>query len=253
MTTSSDSDLASASPSPEGKGPGDRSSGGLLPALRQVAGADAVEHVSAAYPNSPGLRVTPSTAENLAGCLQVAGEVGATVAPWGGGTQQRLGYPPAQLDLAVSTARLDAIVEWEPRDLTACIQAGATLEKVQSALAEQGQQLPIDAPAALRATVGGLVATNTSGPRRWLYGGWRDQIIGMQMALPSGDVVKSGGRVVKNVQGYDLAKLFIGSLGTLGVVTQVNVKLTPLPAFRRLFVARGHLEGVGALLDDLFA
>lgn len=208
-------------------------------------------HTAAGGFAMPGLFVSPPTADAVAACLREAAETGAIVAPWGGGTQQRAGNVAPRIDVAIGTTRLDAIVEWEPRDLTACIQAGATLDSVSAALAEQGQQIAIDAPAADRATIGGLIATNTSGPRRWLYGGWRDQIIGMQMALPSGDVIKSGGRVVKNVQGYDLAKLFIGSLGTLGMITQANVKLTPLPASRRILAFRGDLAQVSAFTEHV--
>jgi glycolate oxidase FAD binding subunit len=194
---------------------------------------------------------TPTTADDLASLLKGASNSGMTVACCGGGTQQRIGHVMPESDVTLHTTLLNAVVEWEPRDLTACIQAGATLESVASALAEQGQQLAIDAPVPDRATLGGLIATNTSGPRRWLYGSWRDHVIGMQMALPAGELIKSGGRVVKNVQGYDLAKLFIGSLGTLGIITQVNVKLTPLPPSRRLFVARGSLENAAEFLTQV--
>jgi glycolate oxidase FAD binding subunit len=224
----------------------------LLDRLRAVTGDGGTElGVIEPIALFPLVSVTPTTPEQLAAYLSVADDAGAAVVPLGGGTQQRIGHAPAAADVALCTVRLDAIVEWEPADLTACIQAGANLSSVQSALAAHGQQLAIDAPAAGRATLGGLLATNVSGPRRWLYGGWRDQVIGMQMALPSGDLIKSGGRVVKNVQGYDLAKLFIGSLGTLGVVTQVNVKLSPLPSFRRLLVARGDLGSAAGLLEEI--
>ncbi|MGI8553929.1 MAG: FAD-binding oxidoreductase [Dehalococcoidia bacterium] len=201
----------------------------------------------------PAFSVSPGTLEEAAQILQVAAEVGAAVTPWGGGTQQRIGAPPGRLDIVLRTERLNAIVEWEPADLTACLQAGMTLGTVQAALAERGQQIPIDAPLASRATLGGLVATNSAGPRRWLSGGWRDQIIGMHMALPNGSLIKSGGRVVKNVQGYDLGKLFTGSLGTLGLIGQVNVKLVPLPAVRRLLVVRGDLHPVADLIEHVAA
>ncbi|MHB8574363.1 MAG: FAD-binding oxidoreductase [Dehalococcoidia bacterium] len=207
------------------------------------------EHVAPARAMDVGgahadLVVSPGTLEEAAAVLLAVAESGGAVTPWGGGTQQRVGPPPDRLDVLLRTTRLDEVIEWEPGDLTACLQAGLTLGALQSRLAEHGQQLPIDAPDAERATLGGLVATNTSGPRRWRYGSWRDLVIGMHMALVNGTAVKTGGKVVKNVQGYDLGKLFIGSLGTLGLIGQVNVKLVPLPAARRLIVARGPLAGV---------
>lgn len=199
------------------------------------------------------LAVTPLTQEQVATMLAAAREVGAAVVPWGGGTQQRRGPPPERLDLVLHTTRLTRIVEWEPADLTACLETGLTLAAAQEALAAQGQQIPVEAPCADRATLGGLVATATVGPRRWLYGSWRDLVIGMRVALVDGSVITSGGRVVKNVQGYDMAKLFTGSLGTLGVIVQVNVKLAPLPAARRLMVARGPLSAALALLAEIAA
>jgi glycolate oxidase FAD binding subunit len=199
----------------------------------------------------PRLRALPATAEETGACLQAAGERGASVAVWGGGTQQRIGHLPQPIDLVLDLQRMHAVVEWEPADLTVCVEAGATLSSVQEHLAGAGQQLAIDAPAAGLATLGGLIASNTCGPRRWLYGSWRDHIIGMHMALPNGEVIKSGGRVVKNVQGYDLAKLFIGSIGTLGVICRINLKVAPLPPERRLFVARGELGACCSLVEAI--
>jgi len=214
------------------------------------------EHVApAAEPVTPGLptpiAVSPATLEEAAQALAAARAAGAAVAPHGGGTQQRIGAGPERCDVALRTERLRGVLDWEPGDLTAGLQAGLTLAGTQRTLAEQGQQLPIDAPVAERATLGGLVATNTAGPRRWAHGGWRDLVIGMEMALADGSVIKSGGRVVKNVQGYDLAKLFIGSLGTLGLIGRINVKLAPLPETRRIVVARGGLAPASTLCADV--
>jgi glycolate oxidase FAD binding subunit len=212
-----------------------------VPAATDVAGTPAA------------VAVTPGTIEEAARVLDAARAAGAAIVPWGGGTQQRIGAPPARADVVLHTGRLAGLLEWEPADLTASLGAGMTLAAVQAHLATRGQQLPIDAPRPDRATLGGLVATNTAGPRRWRYGGWRDLIIGMRMALADGTVIKSGGQVVKNVQGYDLAKLFVGSLGTLGVIGQVNVRLVPLPAARRLAVARGDLPSAAAFLEAVAA
>lgn len=225
----------------------------LLDHLRALCGP---EHVTTDPELSvrglrPRYAVAPATLEEVAAVLNAAREAAATVIPWGGGTQQNIGATPARADLILHTRRLTGIVEWESADLTAGILAGTTLAEVQRTLAAQGQQLAVDAPLSDLATVGGLVATNTTGSRRWRYGGWRDQIIGMHMALADGTSIKSGGRVVKNVQGYDLAKLFTGSLGTLGVIGRVNVKLHPLPQATRLVVANGDLQTVMQCIRDV--
>lgn len=223
--------------------------------LARIAGAAHVTAMPelAAGGLRPAAAVSPGTPEEAAAVLLAAREAGAAVAPWGGGTQQRTGAPPARLDVVLHTRRWSSIVEWEPADLTVSVGAGITLAAVQAALAAQGQEIPIDAPCADRATLGGLVAVNTSGPRRWLHGSWRDLIVGMHMALADGSVIKSGGRVVKNVQGYDLGKLFTGSLGTLGVIALLNLKLAPLAPARRLLAGRGPLAAVTAFLDSVAA
>jgi len=202
---------------------------------------------------APALRVRPASPEQLARCLAAAQTHGVAVIPRGGGSQQSIGSPPARAEVLLETQGLATRVAWEPGDLTASFEAGATLAAVQEQLATAGQQLAIDAPRPEHASLGGLVATNTSGPRRWRYGRWRDQIIGMEMALPGGELIKSGGRVVKNVQGYDLAKLFIGSLGTLGVITQLNLRVVPRPPLRWLVWVSGDLDPLLALLQFVAA
>jgi glycolate dehydrogenase FAD-binding subunit len=224
--------------------------------FEQLNAITEVERITAGAPArlaglEPSIRILPSTIEQAAACLMVATDQGAVVVPSGGGTQQRIGNLPERCDIELCTLRLNRTVEWEPADLTACFEAGVTLEGAQRELAGAGQQLAIDAPVPDKATLGGLIATNVSGPRRWIYGSWSDQVIGMRMALTCGDVIKSGGRVVKNVQGYDLAKLFTGSLGTLGLIGEINVKLIPLPPYRRLLVASGGSANVERLIADL--
>jgi glycolate oxidase FAD binding subunit len=228
---------------------------GLLGQLRALIGPEHVrtEPSVSIGDQFPKIEIAPGTAQQLALCLLAARQSGAAVVPYGGGTQQRIGCPPKLVDVLLRTHRMDEIVDWEPADLTAGVQGGATLTSVQERLGAGSQAIAIEAPHAEGATVGGLVATNTSGPRRWRYGGWRDQIIGMEMAMTNAEVIKSGGRVVKNVQGYDLAKLFTGSLGTLGVITRINVKLRPLPALRRLFVARGALDEAADFVSKVAA
>jgi len=174
-------------------------------------------------------RVTPSTREDLAEALHAADSRGQAVAPMGGGTQLDLGMPPTRLDLIIETTRLDKVVEYEPADLTVTVEAGLPFAELQKRLAEQGQFLALDPPATPGATLGGLMATNASGPLRFGYGTARDLVIGTRVANPDGTVTHAGGRVVKNVAGYDLNKLYIGSLGTLGIIVELSFKLAPIP------------------------
>jgi len=176
-----------------------------------------------------GNRVTPASREELADALRLADERGEAVAPIGGGTQLDLGMPPTRLDLVIETTRLNKVVEYEPADLTVTVEAGMPFADLQKQLAEQGQFLALDPPAAPGATIGGLIATNASGPLRFAYGTARDLVIGTRVANPDGTVTHAGGRVVKNVAGYDLNKLHIGALGTLGIIVELSFKLAPIP------------------------
>ena len=154
---------------------------------------------------------------------------GLAVLPWGGGTQVGLGNLPRKLDLLLGTSGLANLVYHEPADLVASAQAGMTMASLRAELAKGGQTLPLDAPFPDRATIGGIIATNYAGPSRMSFGGPRDWLIGIKVAGSDGRVTKAGGRVVKNVTGYDLNKLYTGSLGTLGVIVEANFKLAPLP------------------------
>lgn len=185
----------------------------------------------------PAAVVTPASESDLAAALACAARHGAAVAPRGGGSKVGLGAPPARLDLVLSTARLDGIVAYEPADLTVTVQAGMPLARLQQVLRNHGQMLPVDPPAADRATVGGIVSAGAMGPRRLLYGSLRDLVLGMRVALADGRVIRCGGRVVKNVAGYDMCKLFTGALGTLGVITEVTFKVRPLPEAQATLVA----------------
>jgi glycolate oxidase FAD binding subunit len=151
------------------------------------------------------------------------------VAPVGGGTQLDLGMPPTRVDVLLETTRLNRIVEYEPADLTVTVEAGMRFAELQRILGEQGQFLALDPPLEDAATIGGAIATNASGPLRFAYGSARDLVIGTRVANPDGTVTHAGGRVVKNVAGYDLNKLYIGSLGTLAVLVELSFKLAPIP------------------------
>jgi glycolate oxidase FAD binding subunit len=186
----------------------------------------------------PRMLVAPTSAEEAAGLLGWAAEQRLAVGARGGGTRSGLGNVPRGLDLVLSTEKLSGVVEYEPADLTITVGAGTPFDDLQRALAERGQFLPLDPAAARGSTIGGVVAANASGPIRLRYGSARDLLIGSQIASPLGTVARAGGKVVKNVTGYDLNKLYIGSLGTLAVLTELTFKVQPRPEAERTLVAR---------------
>jgi len=171
----------------------------------------------------------PASVEEASQVLAAAAADGLAVAFAGGASKLGLGNPPERVDLLVSTERLDQVLEHAAGDLVVRVQAGVRLADLQAALAPAGQWLALDPPEP-RATVGGVVAADASGPRRLRYGTVRDLIIGITVVLADGTVARAGGKVVKNVAGYDLAKLFCGSLGTLGMIAEATFRLHPLPA-----------------------
>src|SRR5688500_7991157 len=185
----------------------------------------------------PALRCEPTSADELAAVVRLANEQKAGVLPRGGGTRMHLGYPPRSADLLLSTRGLNRIVEYEPADLTVTVEAGIGLAELQSRLGQHGQLLALDPPSAANATIGGIVASNASGPLRLRYGSARDLVIGTRVANADGTLTKAGGRVVKNVAGYDLNKLYTGSLGTVGVIVELSFKLHPLPQQEATVVA----------------
>ena len=186
---------------------------------------------------APEIAVSPATAEEVAAVLAIAARHGAGVIPWGGGTSMAVGGLPRRYDVALDTRRLDRVVEHAPADLTVVVQAGARLQQVQDYLAPSGQYLPLDPPSPESATIGGILASNAGGPWRYAYGSPRDWVLGMKVALADGSVVKAGGRVVKNVAGYDMTRLYVGSFGSLGVIVEAAFKVTPLPQARRTGLA----------------
>jgi glycolate oxidase FAD binding subunit len=189
--------------------------------VREASAGDAVDGME------PSLVVEPGTLEETSEVMKLASREELAVSVRGGGTKMGLGNPPRRVDLILSTARMDSIIEHVPGDQIVRVQTGLKLQDLQENLAESDQMLGVDPPEE-GATVGGIVAANSSGPRRLRYGTIRDLIIGVKVVLADGTVAKAGGKVVKNVAGYDLSKLFTGSLGTLGVIAEANFRLHPI-------------------------
>lgn len=170
------------------------------------------------------------TIDDIERVQSVATSQDLAIGPIGGRTMLDLGMPPNRYDLALDLTGLNRVVEYEPDDFTITVEAGMTLADLQRHLAVNGQFLPLDHPRFERATLGGICAVGRGGLRRNSFGGPRDWLIGMRMVKADGTAIKGGGRVVKNVSGYDLPKLFAGSLGTLGIIVELTFKLRPQPA-----------------------
>lgn len=217
---------------------------GYAPASPEALASHAVEGVV------PSAVVAPGSLESLAATVQMASELGYAVIPRGGGTKMDFGHPPSRADIVVSLERLNRIVAHEPADQTATVEAGITMAGLQAGLGERGQFLPLDPPHGDAGTLGGVLATNASGVLRTSFGTARDLVIGARVVQADGTVVRSGGQVVKNVAGYDLNKMYIGSLGTLGILAEVNLKLQPLPAAGRLLI--GTMAGIGEAAECAF-
>lgn len=185
----------------------------------------------------PSAVVQPAEVAEVAEIIRFAATEKLALIACGGCTKLHIGSPPSRYDIAVDLSRMNRVLAYDPRDLTLGVEPGVRIEDLLRILAEQKQFLPLVVPFAGRATVGGIVATNSSSPLRHAYGGVRDFCLGMEFVTGEGAASKSGGRVVKNVTGYDLHKLLIGSLGTLGVITRVNFRTFPLPLAQGTFIA----------------
>jgi glycolate oxidase subunit GlcD len=204
---------------------------------------DANVSVSTLNPDSTSPpTVSPGSIAEVCEVMKLAASEAWTVAPAGGMTWLDSGGAANQARLILSTQRLNRIIEHEPADLVAITEAGVTLKDFNAALAQKGQWLPLDPPADGRATIGGVVATGLGGAQQFGYGAPRRHVIGMKVVRADGSLIKVGGRVVKNVAGYDLCKLFTGSYGSLGVIVEVNFKLRPLPFATSTIMVSGSLE-----------
>jgi glycolate oxidase FAD binding subunit len=191
----------------------------------------------------------PASAPEVAAALRLCSEAQAHVTPRGGGTAMTLGNPPRRVDVIIDLQKLNRVLDHDAANLTVTAQSGLKLSVLQDALAQHKQFAPFDAPFPDRATIGGTIAANLNGPRRSAYGSVRDLVIGIKVALANGEQIKAGGKVVKNVAGYDLGKLFVGSLGTLGIITETTVRVAPIAECFATVVASGNLPNALALIE----
>jgi glycolate oxidase FAD binding subunit len=185
---------------------------------------------------APRIVVFPSTKEEISEILKLANRNSLSVIPWGGGTKISLGNEPSKADIVISTNRFNRIIEHNDSDLVATAECGIKLAEFQPALREKNQSLPIDPPHLERgATIGGIIATNDSGPRRLRYGTthgtMRELVLEIKIIRPDGEIAKAGAKVVKSVAGYDIPKLFVGSLGTLGIIIEATLRLYTIPEY----------------------
>jgi glycolate oxidase FAD binding subunit len=180
----------------------------------------------------PAVHVAPASTDEAAECLRLCSEMNLTIVPAGRGTWLECGNPLRRADVVLSLERMNRIVDYSPPDLTITVEAGTTLRELNETIGRDRLWLPLDPPGAKAASVGAIIACNSSGALRCGYGTPRDYVIGLTLAHADGSRSKSGGRVVKNVAGYDLNKLYVGSYGTLAVITEATFKLRPLPENR---------------------
>lgn len=228
----------------------------------------------------PKAVVFPTDVKQVAEVVKYANREALSLVPWGCGTKIGLGYPPKRLDMVVSTSRLNQITDVDAANLTMTVRAGVRFRDAQARVASQenrcylpledpvtegdemvcserehtGCFIPLDPPYSDRATVGGILAANSTGPRRLLYGRPRDIVLGVRFVAPNGEIIGAGGKTVKNVSGYDVSKLMIGSAGSLGILCEMTLRLLPLPEkMETVLLGFGTLEGAWAFVDRIFA
>jgi glycolate oxidase FAD binding subunit len=227
---------------------------------------------------TPQAVVFPKNTHQVSDVVKLAHAHNLAIIPWGSGTQMAMGNPPKRLDLVLCTSRMNHIIDVDTANLTITVEAGVKFRDIQARLATQedrcylpledlateaeevicsdrshsGSFLPMDPPQADKATIGGIIATNASGPRRLLYRLPRDLILGVRMVSPTGDILGSGGKTVKNVSGYDVSKLAVGSMGTLGVICEMTFKLLPLPeTMKTLLFSFQSFDGASAFANRI--
>ncbi|HEV8585608.1 MAG TPA: FAD-binding oxidoreductase [Methylomirabilota bacterium] len=229
---------------------------GLGGALRSIVGSEHLVEGGAPVDGiAPRWTAAPATVEQAAALVALAHDERLAVAPRGGGSALELGHPPARVDLVLDTRRLDAVLEYNPDDLTVSVQAGCRAGVLAAHLAGRRQLLPLDPPGWTSRTLGGIAATQASGPLRQRYGTMRDLLLGVRFAQADGVLTWGGAKVVKSVSGYDVPKLMVGALGTLGVVLELTLRLHPAPDYEGTWLASFRTSGdaqecVAALLDS---
>ncbi|KPK94083.1 hypothetical protein AMJ80_05610 [bacterium SM23_31] len=198
----------------------------------------------------PDLVVTPSDAHQIASIMESAHSSRAAVIPWGGGTNITTGNLPEHYDIALDVRKLNLLKEYEPAEFLVIAGAGMTLSKLNEALAEHNQFLPLNPPHPEKTTIGGILASNAYGYLRDTYGAARDMTLGLRFVRADGTHVKGGGKVAKNVAGYDLTRLLIGSWGTLGIITEAALRIHPVPEKQTTILA--GFENLSSTVDAAF-
>lgn len=228
---------------------------------------------------TPSAVILPKDSRQISDVVKYANQKNLAIIPWGSGSKMSMGNPPRRMDLVVCTSRMNHMKDVDTANLTLTVEAGVKFRDIQARLATEedrcylpledlttesddlicsdrenkGSFLPIDPPFSDRATIGGIIATNSSGPRRLLYNNPRDVIIGVRFVSPTGDIVGMGGKTVKNVSGYDVSKLMVGSMGTLGILCDMTLRLLPLPErMETLLIGFDSLTGVSEFSNRIF-
>lgn len=209
----------------------------LLEDLRSVLSEEQLS-IESSHNNDLGngglANIYPYTEEDIAAVIKHANENNLSVSVTGSGTKRGFGGQNETSDILLSLSKYKGVVEHTVGDMTITVKSGTTFQELQDYLAKSNQKIPLDPFSPAEATIGGIIAANDSGPKRLKYGSARDSVIGLRTIYPDGTIIRSGGKVVKNVAGYDMNKLFIGSMGTLGVISEVTFKLRPLPKYESL-------------------
>lgn len=200
--------------------------------------------VAQPYGNGGAITVFPKTEDEIASLLKYANETNKKVNVIGGGTKRGFGGTEENADILISLENYKGIVEHVPGDMTLTVKPGTTFKEVQDYLLEFNQKIALDPFLPAHATIGGIIASNDSGPKRLGFGSARDAVIGLRVVYPDGSVIRSGGKVVKNVAGYDMNKLFIGAMGTLGIISEVTLKLRPVPKHESVMLLKFSEEKI---------